>query len=71
MIQLRRVLACDGENCNNVSLNVLLTTDTDDKTPPDWQGWQPVRVDPLNEVIRHLCPECVTAGNTVSMVANA
>lgn len=63
MIQLRRVLACDGIGCGGISLTVLATVDADS---PDWQGWVPVRDDvapSTTEPVKHLCPECVAAGN--------
>lgn len=64
MIQIRRVLACDGKDCGAVSLSVLQTVDADQA---DWQGWEPIRdeADPIGDTIKHLCPECVRAGNTV------
>lgn len=63
MIQLRRVLACDGSGCGAVSLSVLATADADS---PNWQGWQPIRDESApttTEPVKHLCPECVASGN--------
>lgn len=64
MIQLRRVLACDGRDCGAVSLTVLQTTD---EKEPNWQGWMPVRddTDLGGEAVRHLCPDCLLSGNVV------
>ena len=63
MIQLRRVLACDGHDCGAISLTVLQTVDAE---PQNWQGWQPVRDDTGNEAVKHLCPDCLLSGNILT-----